>query len=421
VDTRSPEELAFDLQTQSVELDVLSLPGVVKRLSGNDRNGRKIDSLIYSAAEELPDLSSRHGDLAGLPFRRGDDCRKSASDARLLQHNATRLHCVIDPFQSGANLRRIAESPEQDFRAAFEPQNVNELRNTRVGSLLTADPNLRQPTAVPILVQMLQPFDVSIRADLIGGLAAIDSTVASAALAERAIYDLSPQIRDAARNELRHRPARDYQGVLVAGLRYPWAPVAMHAAQTIVALNLQDAFSDLNRMVDLPNPSVPHQDESGRWVATELVRINHLRNCYLCHAPSKSPVDSIRGSVPTPGERVRPVYSRDDHEGFIRADVTYLKQDFSVTQEMANADPWPKLQRFDYLVRTRDATLAEIALANAPEAIEEQKQDYPQRAAVMYALQGLLENAGRDAATSHDNATAESASRMNSNSPHDRR
>ena len=149
-------------------------------------------------------------------------------------------------------------------------------------------------------------------------------------------------------------------------------------------------------MIDLPDPSAPHQDETGRWVRTDLVRVNHLRSCYLCHAPSTSASDVIRGSVPTPGERIRPVYSIDDHEGFIRADVTYLKQDFSIVREVPNADPWPRLQRFDYLVRTRDATLAEIALANAPEAIEERDQEYPQRVVVLNALQGLLEEA-RDA------------------------
>jgi hypothetical protein len=36
----------------------------------------------------------------------------------------------------------------------------------------------------------------------------------------------------------------------------------------------------------------------------------------------------------------------------VRVDVTYLRQDFSMLQEVENADPWPKLQRFDFLVRS---------------------------------------------------------------------
>src|SRR5262249_16909593 len=40
----------------------------------------------------------------------------------------------------------------------------------------------------------------------------------------------------------------------------------------------------------------------------------------------------------------------------VRVDVTYLRQDFSVFQEVADAQPWPTLQRFDFLVRSRVLT-----------------------------------------------------------------
>ena len=33
----------------------------------------------------------------------------------------------------------------------------------------------------------------------------------------------------------------------------------------------------------------------------ELVRVNHLANCLLCHAPSFQRGDLVRGAVPTPG------------------------------------------------------------------------------------------------------------------------
>jgi hypothetical protein len=32
------------------------------------------------------------------------------------------------------------------------------------------------------------------------------------------------------------------------------------------------------------------------------VRINHLGNCLLCHSPSTSRADLVRGAVPTPGQ-----------------------------------------------------------------------------------------------------------------------
>ena len=35
----------------------------------------------------------------------------------------------------------------------------------------------------------------------------------------------------------------------------------------------------------------------------------------------------------------------------VRADITYLKQDFSVVQPVVNHGPWPSKQRFDYVVQ----------------------------------------------------------------------
>ncbi len=40
--------------------------------------------------------------------------------------------------------------------------------------------------------------------------------------------------------------------------------------------------------------------------------------------------------------------------------MTYLRQDFSVLSSVANAHPWPEMQRFDFMVRTRVLTPDEI-------------------------------------------------------------
>jgi hypothetical protein len=37
-------------------------------------------------------------------------------------------------------------------------------------------------------------------------------------------------------------------------------------------------------------------------------------------------------------------------------DVTYLREDFSLKMPVADAEPWPEMQRFDFLVRTRQLT-----------------------------------------------------------------
>jgi hypothetical protein len=73
----------------------------------------------------------------------------------------------------------------------------------------------------------------------------------------------------------------------------------------------------------------------------------------------------------------------------VRADVTYLKQDFSARQPVANHGAWPEVQRFDFLVRVRRATENEVYMARLRERTEE---GYPQRDAVLFALRELKAN-----------------------------
>ena len=40
-------------------------------------------------------------------------------------------------------------------------------------------------------------------------------------------------------------------------------------------------------------------------------------------------------------------------DNLVRIDVTYLRQDFSVMMPVKNAAPWPEMQRFDFVARTR--------------------------------------------------------------------
>jgi hypothetical protein len=69
----------------------------------------------------------------------------------------------------------------------------------------------------------------------------------------------------------------------------------------------------------------------------------------------------------------------------VRADETYLRQDFSVLQPVEDAAPWPYFQRFDYLVRQRIATPGEVNdCAGKPVSA-----DYPQRDALLFALREL--------------------------------
>src|SRR5262249_28125425 len=60
---------------------------------------------------------------------------------------------------------------------------------------------------------------------------------------------------------------------------------------------------------------------------------------------------NLTAQVPIPGETIRQYYGGAIPELLVRFDVAYLRQDFSVTLPVIDADPWPSLQRFDFVVR----------------------------------------------------------------------
>jgi hypothetical protein len=130
----------------------------------------------------------------------------------------------------------------------------------------------------------------------------------------------------------------------------------------------------------------------------------------VCHAPAVSKSELLRGRVPSPGEDPPPLYYRDTRGTFIRADVTYLRQDYSVVQPVPSPGKWPGQQRYDYFILKRPATSAEVSkgaktglrprtdLDDQPK-LSTYVETYPQRDAVLFALRELTKaNAG----TTHD-------------------
>jgi hypothetical protein len=168
-------------------------------------------------------------------------------------------------------------------------------------------------------------------------------------------------------------------------MRYPWAPVADHAAFALRTLKPREAVAPLIDLVDAASPSAPVYDaKSKQYTVREVVRLNHMRNCLLCHAPSENEHDGrVRGLVPTPGQPLPPQYYQSLSGDFVRADITYLRQDFSINLPEEHADPWPHEQRYDFVVRTRLAKSSELAGITASAA------SYPQREAMLYALRGI--------------------------------
>jgi hypothetical protein len=104
---------------------------------------------------------------------------------------------------------------------------------------------------------------------------------------------------------------------------------------------------------------------------------------------------TLTAGVPIPGQPLPSPsqgYQSSPPELLVRLDVTYLRQDFSLFQAVADAHPWPEQQRFDYLVRTRVLT-DEEADAQRDKLRERGGQLSPYRRATLLALRELT---GRD-------------------------
>ena len=127
-------------------------------------------------------------------------------------------------------------------------------------------------------------------------------------------------------------------------------------------------------LLDEPDPAAPfgaarRPARKVRPSARRQKLINHHRNCLVCHPPAGSSTSRDRSGlvarVPSPEEPLPPMSSRVYYDGrdglpMIRANETYLRQDFTVMQVVTDHGNWPSQQRFDFLVRTRPLTAQEI-------------------------------------------------------------
>jgi hypothetical protein len=176
--------------------------------------------------------------------------------------------------------------------------------------------------------------------------------------------------------------------------------VAERASDALVQLERKDLAPQLVAFLDEPDARAPIDGEmkgQKTSLVRELVRVNHHRNCLLCHAPVKLEGPSggfVTANVPIPGQPLPTPsqgYQNSMPDILVRIDVTYLRQDFSMMQPVAGAHPWPEEQRFDFLVRTRYLTDQETK--SYREVFQDRKAN-PYRDAALTALRRLT---GRDA------------------------
>jgi hypothetical protein len=254
---------------------------------------------------------------------------------------------------------------------------------------------------IAALMQVLGPESVRMRKGLVQYLAGIAHAEATRALAKLAIFSAEEEVRQAAIDALKVRRERDYTSILVQGLRYPWPAVAKRSADALVKLERSDLVPKLVDLLDEPDPRLPalktvHKKEVP--VVRELVRVNHHRNCLMCHAPGTGNLSSqvLTAQVPIPGQPLPTPfegYGNSQPDVQVRVDVTYLRQDFSLFQPVADAHPWPEMQRFDFLVRERVLTADQARDFRDKLAPQGEGVQSPYHRAVLAALRELT---GRD-------------------------
>lgn len=372
----------------------------------------------------LRSLAQQRTDLRGLPLLDGEHCTVDAETATMRTGLSTMLrrNFRIGSDSNARMLSMLRQKYMTDYEGVDQKKVIDELR---YGSPFLSDtPEFddfaiwvgkqlgkgqaawKDPRQVAIFEQVMQCESPEYRRMLVVWLSQSDSSEATAALARRAVFDLDEGIREKAADALREREAEQYIDVFDKAARYPLATIAQNAREAYSQVRsprpptpeVVDAYdsapepdhpSALGTKSEEPTESQV-EDEAAvwetaallarnshvstpyykpgctdRWVVDELVKVNHLRSCVMCHPASHSTEDPLRGQIPSPGEPLPRVYYGSNRGNFVRANVVFIRQDFSAMLPVKDASPWPEMQRFDFFRVTRPATSEEMTSSQA--------------------------------------------------------
>ncbi|MFO0863986.1 MAG: hypothetical protein U0744_04925 [Gemmataceae bacterium] len=247
---------------------------------------------------------------------------------------------------------------------------------------------------VAALMQILSPESEALRSGLIRHLKRLNHPDATLALAKLAIFSEEPSLRAEATSALKSKPGSHYDGAIRLGLRYPRPEIAVRTMELIAKRERMDWADALVKLLEEPDPRDPKLSDDGKsYLVREVVKIRHLDNCLLCHPPARRGSEAMvtgqlsgilwqeflaapRKQIPNAGGQFGfGGYNQGGIAGFnrtgfqdgpsVRFDVTFLRQDFSlklaVTAEEQGVSKGAaiKLERFDFLVRTRKLTPAQ--------------------------------------------------------------
>ena len=393
----------------------------------NHLNQKKTDGFLDLLRGELTDLN-------GLPFATGDACRTKGERTKQFTLAVATVRRAMQQGQVAIASAVInASGPPVAFAQPVPP--APQILTVQASSTTAVSDNINPATfwanyqrmctqedeaqskidrskcehitvaRVAALMQILAPLSPEYRIRLVKYLAGVTHVEATHALARLAIFSTEDEVRFAACDALKVRRDKDYTEILLVGLRYPLPAVARRSTEAIARLERADLIPQLLTMLEEPDPRAPVVSEVHKKkvpVVREMVKVNHHRSCLLCHAPGNTGTvsdDALTVGVPIPGSPLSPPtggYNQSpDPDLLIRVDVTYLRQDFLVMQAVAEAHPWPEMQRFDFLVRTR--------VLSEEEATEYKEKLEPREPGVLSpyhraALAALRELTGKDTA-----------------------
>ena len=339
-------------------------------------NNRRVEQ---RSVEPLKELVKERDDLKGLPLVMGKECHLERRQSQTLQTVSQKMGPSVSQFNSNLARRSQRTSWSRDATVMAFANRIKLMLPNKAKShqeLLTYD-------------QILQTEHSILKMQLINLLERTQSKVAANLLCCYAKYDLDSDVRMAATKALSKYPASDYRENLLRAFDYPWPAAAKHSAEAIVRLNDVGASPELVEVLVADDPRGMRETSDGQFVKHELVSINHMKNCMLCHADSNSHLDHGRAPVPQWDQPLPSLYYNSRPRGLVaRADVTYLRQDFSVFQDVEDHGPWPTRQRFDYVVRKTPVSQHEQkqAVLNANDQYDSEYRD-----AAVFALRLLTD------------------------------
>jgi hypothetical protein len=338
-------------------------------------------------------LLAERTDLAGLPFQMGEACRMPIARSRHFARSVGMVHNSLNGQQSEVsflqNLMQVYLSDDEGH-----------------GKVPRGAEDHVSPARVAAMMQICGPAPENMRLAMAKYIASVSRSEATQALARLVLFAPEDDVRAAALAALKARKEKDYTDALLQGFRYPWPGVAKRAADALVKLDRKDLTPQLIDVLEEPDPRAPVMKKAENQsvaMVREVVRINHHRNCLMCHAPGQDVVNNgeiMVAETPVPGQPL-PSFNSGGYQSqgvadlLVRIDVTYLRQDFSMMLPVEHAAPWPEMQRFDFVTRTR--VLGEDELKQYREKFENLEPGVlpPNQKAALVALRELT---GKDTA-----------------------